>query len=142
MREYNKVPSVRKTMSAKKSQTWSLDALIAMALFMVAIMAFFYITSYSATSKKTESIEQESQTLPESLLAEGNESKGFVIDNRINPEKLSEFANQSYDEIKKNLGIKNDFCIHIEDENGFLILINNKTGIGSSKAMINGSVCG
>ena len=129
-------------MPSKKSQTWSLDALIAMALFMIAVMAFFYITSYSAASKKTESIEKESEKLPESLIAEGNESRGFVIDNKIDPDKLSEFANQSYDEIKKELGIKNDFCIHIEDKNGFLILINNKTGIGSSKAVINGSACG
>lgn len=126
----------------KKAQTWSLDALIAIALFTVAIMAFFYITSFSAASKKVESIERESEKLPESLVAEENKSIGFIIENKISSEKLNEFANKSYEEIKKGLGIKNDFCIHIEDEFGYVILINNKTGIGSSKAKINGTECG
>ena len=63
---------------------------------------------------------------------------GFVDADVVDIENLKDFANRNYKEIKKSLGIKNDFCIHFEDKEGNLIDISPITGkkgigIGSSK---------
>jgi hypothetical protein len=52
----------------------------------------------------------------------------FVIGNEVDKAKLKEFASMPYSELKKQLGIKNDFCIHFEDANGNLIDVSDLTG--------------
>ncbi len=52
----------------------------------------------------------------------------FVVGNSIDTERLREFASKNYSEMKAELGIQNDFCIHFEDGNGNAINISSLTG--------------
>jgi len=60
----------------------------------------------------------------------------FVVDGNIDKAKLEDFASENYLQIKEQLGLKNDFCIHFEDKDGNVIDISQITqrkgiGIGS-----------
>ncbi|MBI3034586.1 hypothetical protein HYY72_05500, partial [Candidatus Woesearchaeota archaeon] len=62
----------------------------------------------------------------------------------IDDEKIQELSNTSYQALKSQLNIRNDFCIHFEDEKGNLIFINqthNVSGIGSPKAAVGNFSC-
>ena len=60
----------------------------------------------------------------------------FVNNGIINEGKLKEIQNMDYDDFRKSLKAKNDFCIYIEDENGNIILAK-----GSSKLNGDGLNC-
>lgn len=63
---------------------------------------------------------------------------GIILANNgtIDENKLKEIQHMDYDNFKKYLKVKNDFCIYIEDENGNTILAK-----GSPKLDNNGIVC-
>ena len=62
---------------------------------------------------------------------------------QLNEESLEEIMQKDYIKLKEELGLKNDFCIRLEDSNGELIKINGiERGIGSSKVKVNGVSCG
>ena len=53
----------------------------------------------------------------------------------------------NYRDLKGKLGIKNDFCIYFEDEDGNLVNISDLVGIqvagiGSPNATVSGMMCG
>ncbi len=71
----------------------------------------------------------------------------FVKGDRIDKEKLKQVANLSYEEIKQEFGVQNEFCMYIVDQDGNLIPItldDNRSlvGIGRGEARINGIPCG
>lgn len=55
----------------------------------------------------------------------------------VNESKLKEFRNMDYEELKKSMNAKGDFCIYIEDIDGNLILEK-----GSSELQGKGAFCG
>ncbi len=60
----------------------------------------------------------------------------FANNGIIDEDKLEEIQHMDYDDFKKYLKVKNDFCIYIGDENGNTILAK-----GSPKLNNNGIVC-
>ncbi len=127
---------MRKT---KKAQTWSMDALIAVSIFTVAFIFLFSFLSVKSQSERIEQLKQEGEAIPETLSTQNNVT--FIEGQKINKEKLESFANMTYGQIKDALGITYDFCIHFEDEEGNIIKISDKTGIGSPKAAVGGEKC-
>ncbi len=118
----------------KKSQTWSTDAIVAVIIFTFVAMSFFYITGKSTEKKGMDEIAQEAKKIPDLFTQSGNSSFSFIENNKINIKKLENISTISYDELKRQIGIINDFCIHFEDENGNIIFINstnNISGIGN-----------
>ena len=84
----------------------------------------------------------ESERLPAEFLLKGNLSDAeFIEGNKIDADKLDDFADLSYEEIRGIVGVKNDFCIHFEDLDGNLIMVQGKYGIGSSRKKLNGTEC-
>ena len=120
-----------------RAQTVSFDAIIAVAIFLLVVTLFFYITSFAGKNKEFQDISREADVVPSKLSANATQL-GFVEGNTVNPEKVKEFYSADYSDIKRQLGIAYDFCLHFEDENGSIITIDGKTGVGSDKA----SVCG
>ncbi len=57
----------------------------------------------------------------------------FVQGDKLNTKKFNRFANQNYNETRRQLGIGKDFCIHFEDADGNVINVSGKTTIGSKK---------
>ena len=122
----------------KKAQTWSIDVMIAVGIFIVVIISFFYIINQSKTTK-TEELTTEGETIPDILISsEPGENISAVVENIVDQEKLDELAGKSYEDLKKELGVKGDFYIHFEDEEGNIIYIDDegRVGIGSDKVNI------
>ena len=125
-----------------KAQTWSVDVMIAIVIFSVIILGFFYITGLTAQSERLKAMASEAEKVHESLTTTGNKSSlAFIEGGKIDSQKLAEFANMDYEEIKKQLGIEGgDFCIHLEDEEGNIVSISGKAGIGSGKVEISDNI--
>ena len=60
----------------------------------------------------------------------------FANNGIVDENKLMEVQTMDYDELKKLLKAKNDFCIYIEDANGDVILAK-----GSSRVSVGGTYC-
>jgi hypothetical protein len=127
-----------------KGQNWSFDAIIAVAIFMVVLMSFLYITSNTGNSKNLNAYADEAARIPDLFSRSQNQSLRFIEGNRVDTRKLNEITAMDYDTLRFTLGIQNDFCIHFEDDKGNVIFINessNITGIGSPKAKISNRSC-
>jgi len=123
----------------KRAQTWSLDVMVAVGIFIVVVITFFYIINQTSKTSKTEELTTEGETIPDILISsETGENLSTVVENIVLEEKLDELANKNYDDLKKELGIKGDFYIHFEDEHGNIIYIDDegKVGMGSDEVEI------
>lgn len=72
----------------------------------------------------------------------------LIEGNKINMSKIEDlYLNGNYKELKKELGITDEFCIVLEDSNGRIITIedagnNYYYGFGNSDINISGCPCG
>ncbi len=127
----------------KKAQTWSTDALVAVFIFLFIAIAIMFIAGNLVESKKFEQLSAEGELISEGITSpKVPEVPGFIEGTKLNKEKLEEFTNTSYNDLKSLLGLSSDFCIHIEDDEGYLINVTeNITGVGSPKAKVSGVRC-
>ena len=129
----------------KKAQTWSLDAIVAIGIFIVVIIGFFYIIDMSSKPNNAEKLKDEGETIPDILISsETGENQSAIVEKKVDEEKINELIKKSqtkegYENLKNELGIDGKFYIHFEDMDGHIIYINNETvGIGSDKVNITG----
>ena len=78
----------------------------------IAIIISFYHKSSSTT--------QEQRLLTAIILED--KTLLFTNDGIINENELMRIKNMDYEQLKKSLNIKEDFCIYLEDENGRIIV--------------------
>lgn len=107
-------------------------------LYFIIIFSYLLVVSLEQT-RKTEML-YEGETIVDTLIYPKYKSVGmvpsiglqkevaFIVNNRVDKEKLKNFAKLDYQQIKRLVGAKNDFCIYFEDENGNLIDISEYTG--------------
>jgi len=128
-------------MKKKNTQAISLDLILAVFLFMIIITGVFYIVSNMQKGQGSVTVKIESEYLPK-MLEENVTANSILEGNKIQAYKLYNLTGKNYTELKTELGMKNDFCIYFVDEEGYLVKINNKTGIGSRRFLINNTPCG
>ena len=102
-------------------------------LTLVLIVAVIVMIAFSY-NKNNNSKENEAEKITEIIL--DNHGLSFANNGVIDENKLKEIQNMGYNDFKKSLNVKNDFCIYIEDENGNIILAK-----GSSKLNKDGMYC-
>lgn len=125
-----------------RAQVWSIDVLLAVVIF-ISIILIFYVTINSKQGPKLKSLEQDAANLKSEL--EKHPELSFLDADEINYTKLQNFSDEvstNYSEVKEKLGIRGEFCIFYEDEQGNLVLVDNRTGIGSGDVNISGTPCG
>jgi len=129
----------------KKAQTWSLDVIIAIFIFIVVVIGFFYIIDMSSKPNEAEKLKDEGETVPDILISsETGENQSTVLEKRVDEGKIDELVEKSqtkegYENLKKELGIEGEFYIHFEDDEGNIIYINESdetVGIGSHEVTI------
>lgn len=129
----------------KKAQTWSLDVMIAIFIFIVVVIGFFYILDMSSKPNEAEKLKDEGETVPDILISsETEENQSAIVEKKVDEGKIDELVNKSqtkegYENLKKELGIEGEFYIHFEDDEGNIIYINeeeNIIGIGSDEVKI------
>ena len=123
-----------------KAQTWSVDIILAVIVFMGAFF-IFYALLYENSSTKASDLKEEALIVIKQV-SSGDSSLRILNKNEINITKINELKNLSYEELKQRLRVEGDFCIYVEDENGNIVLLNNSyKGIGSSSINISGTPC-
>ena len=117
--------------------------MIAVALFTIAIIFFYSVSSSSDDERRVQNLQTEGSKLLSAVSGIRNETPAFVEGTKIRIDKLEQIADLSYSQLKDALGIQADFCIHFEDERGNVINISgNKTGLGSAYVVVGGAACG
>ncbi|MBN2142572.1 hypothetical protein JW711_04545 [Candidatus Woesearchaeota archaeon] len=120
----------------ERAQIWSIDVLLAIVIF-ISIMIIFYVTINAKEQPTLKDLQSEAKFINTAL--ENSEDHSFIDNDVVDQAKLDEFAGEAsvnYSDVKENLGVIGDFCIYFEDENGYLILLeDNRTGIGLGESV-------
>ncbi len=126
----------------KKGQSLSFDAIVATALFIFLLGSVVLYTYDLKTSSFKSSLNEESIKLSQTFLLSTNES-GLLKDNIIDEDQYYFFKEKSktiegYNELKSLLGVFDDFCVYMVDEQGNIILLDseNSSNFGSEKAVL------
>ena len=88
--------------------------------FMGLLIILIFAGIFASYLNINNGIESESKKLLFSIEVK-NSGFGFVINDEVNPIKLSEIINKDYQSIKNEAGIKSDFCIFFEDQQGNIL---------------------
>ena len=126
-----------------KGQTVSMDVLIAIAIFIIVVALFISVGSDIFTEEKSLNLEKEANSFLEGTSALREEKLPLLEGNQIDEDVLVELATtQAYYDIKRELGLRADFCVYFEDETGSILRINETAfGVGTSEVSINGNSC-
>lgn len=125
-----------------RGQTWSLDLILAVGVFILFIVAFYAIISAPEKPAKDQDLKQVAEQISERLDSEsGNDQTAVVFQGEINQSKLNNLSEQDYQDLKRMFGVSTEFCIYLEDENGRLVPINGKLGVGGDTIGLEGTAC-
>lgn len=102
-------------------------------IMLVLIVAFIAMI-LGISNKLNEPRGMEAEKITEMIMDDNHIS--FASNGVIDGDKMMEIQNMNYDDFKKSVNAKNDFCVYIEDGNGNLILAK-----GSSKLSKDGIFC-
>jgi len=124
----------------KNSQSWSIDIVLAVVLFMGAFFLFYGLLS-GDQEVKVENLRDDASIVIKQVSTEGV-PVNIIDKQQINLSRMNELKNLSYGELRRMLRIEGDFCIYLEDEKGYLIILNNSyTGIGSGNINLSKIPC-
>lgn len=120
-----------------KAQTWSIDILVAVFIFIAIFIMFTGIMASMSETRSKEQLSERGEKITRILSADSQIS--FITRNKINESKLKEIVGD-YDSLKEEFDFEN-FCVYFEDEKGNIIPIDNDAGVyygaGNSRATMN-----
>jgi len=138
-REKVKKETDMKKLMKKRGQSWSFDIALAVVIFILTTITFFAFSN-SDNTRKLGAVQSEAHYILEHAKAENSPLQ--IVDNQeVDEMKLQQFASTNYEELKKEAGVTNDFCIYFEDEEGNVVPIEGSNGIGSSSINVSGTPC-
>jgi len=124
-----------------------MDIILAFVVF-ILIIGIFYSLLSNNKKDTTSDLTLESSTVVSNLdLANGQNTNLTIIDKgNIDTLKLEALYTSDYNTIKRQLGIKGDFCIYIVDQYGNLITVDDSGdyigSFGNGNYTVNGQPCG
>lgn len=124
--------------------------IVAIALLVLAAVVLLYIMTVGKKADSSGNIpypglDQSSEIILKTLVAPQQGAAGriaVVIGDKVDSNKLKELANTPYEELKSEIGVKNDFAIYFVNGDDTIIPIGGKPCIGSPKAEVDGKRCG
>lgn len=125
----------------RKGQIWSTDAIIATTVFLIAFIAIILIINTVIFKPAKEKILiEENEHISDTLSAQST-GYSFVYNDRLDVGKMEEFADltegdDNYEAMKRELGLKSDFCIHFKDEEGNIIRVGDTILLGDPQAVV------
>lgn len=130
----------------RRGQAWSLDLVVAVIIFLLAV-GIIYEFLLGRERGDLAQLRIESEVIATKLA--DDPLLQVAVNKQLDTTRMAGLATKSYDELKSDLGVKHEFCIFLQDENGNLIYIvdglgNKYTGIGSGDGQLNlsGTPCG
>ncbi|HYD03598.1 MAG TPA: hypothetical protein VEC16_04820 [Alphaproteobacteria bacterium] len=129
-------------------QSWSLDIILAFVVF-VLVIGIFYTLLNDNKGDRTDDLTLESKTVVSNLDASNGQNNNLTIidDGDIDNTELATLYDSDYETLKRELGIRGEFCIYIVDQYGNLITAELPNGsqvgsFGSNDYSVNGQPCG
>ena len=119
----------------KNAQTWSIDLIMGVIIFML-IIAIFYAFLSSKGSEPIEDLEEDARAADSKVSGKEKLTSLGVItpEGSINKTRFDQLCQQNYTDVKKALGVENDVCIYLEDAQGNIIPCGpSKAGIGNGE---------
>ena len=115
---------------SKRSQVASMDVILASIMFlMVAAFILSYLFS-GIMGDKSQELDAESRLLLSRLTSSGESGVSSILissGDSVSSSRLARlvdnmvFGEDFYENLKSELGIRNEFCIHLEDSDGNLV---------------------
>jgi hypothetical protein len=134
-----------------QGQSWSMDIILAFVVF-VLVIGIFYALLTNNNKDKTADLTLESRTLVSSLdMANGQVNQLTIIEKgNIETVKLETLyqSQDDYMKIKRQLGIRGDFCIYVVDQYGKIIVVKDTDGnytlasFGNDTCTVSSNPCG
>jgi hypothetical protein len=129
-----------------------MDLIIGVVIFLLAVGVIYSLLS----SKRSEDITPlriESDVVATKLTtpeSSANQDIAVAEENQLNIIKLENLTTAfPYEDLKQKLGVQNEFCIYLQDENGNVVYLRGAdgkdyTGIGSGKGdlILSNTSCG
>jgi len=133
----------------KRGQSWSIELIISLSVFVVIILGVFVSLSAKPTDPVQDLQQQSQQFIGRFYSTDSSQQQtfSFIDNNNINDQKLSQLQSTKYSDLKSQLGLSDDFCIILVDSNNNIIPIQGANGqsyygIGSSSIQLgNGIPC-
>lgn len=138
----------------RKSQTWSIDILVAVFIFVTIFIIFTGIMASMSDAERQKKLSERGDKITKILSTDNPIS--FIEGNKIDETRLQSVAGD-YDELKQEFDYTN-FCVYFEDENGDLIPVEGVkydvngdpvpgsiveyNAIGNANAKVNNVPCG
>lgn len=116
-------------------------ALFALIFAFLVVLKIIVSNPESIRTLEHQDFEYEANFILE-VLSNGDDRTRLVEENELLEEKVEHLDRMDYQEFKRALGLRSDFCVYFEDHEGNLVAIDGiKSGIGSEKIRINGKPC-
>ena len=118
--------------------------MISVLVFVLGVVILLYFLLFSSGKHVIEQLKIESETIPLRISSSktATDNLAFVIDGKVDKNKLNDIAGMNYPQLKSQLGVRNEFCIYIEDKDGNIVNISGDiekeyvTGVGNPEFRI------
>jgi len=106
---------VKYSLTNKKAQAWSMDAIVALTIFFsgVSVLFLYAINVNEDVNTSLEELLVQGNIASELILSDG--SQGIFTDNKINQTKLDLLASSNYDSKRSNLGVIDQFYFTLDN---------------------------
>ncbi len=126
----------------KNAQAWSLDLVVAVAIFVI-VMTLFYSLLVREPKADINNLQREGKYISERLyLGSGGGNCSFIDGKYVDGQKLANCFHTNPEDFRKENNIKGKFCIYITDQKGKIITVDNRTGFGFPDLTVSGVPCG
>lgn len=118
-----------------------MDVVLAVIVFAAITVAITVFALFD--EPETRTLEQNAQVISSYLSA--NQIAGCEVaisQGVLSDDAMSCLFAAEYERLKEEMNLQGDFCIHLEDEDGRIIPVNDARGVGSSSILISGIPCG
>jgi uncharacterized alpha/beta hydrolase family protein len=130
----------------KKAQTWSIDILIAVFIFVAIFIMFIGIMTSMSDTQQKDRLSERGEKITKILSTEN--PVAFLKGSTVDENKLKAIVGD-YDALRDQVGY-DKFCIYFEDENGDLVPVEGVVngdkvtfyGMGNNESIIGGTRCG
>lgn len=107
----------------RKSQTWSIDILVAVFIFVTIFIIFTGIMASMSDAERQKKLSERGDKITKILSTDNPIS--FIEGNKIDESRLKSIVGD-YDALEREFDYSN-FCVYFEDENGNIIPIEGVT---------------
>jgi hypothetical protein len=145
----------------KRGQTWSVDLLLGVTVFLAMFIGFYALMSVTGSRGSNRELRFEAENVANTIASEQEgfvgsevEEVTFIESGQIDVGEYESLARQLstsadgedaalYEEVRRIIGSKRNFCIYLEDEEGNLVPVRRDPvsneyvfGVGSHEALL------